>query len=104
MRFSRSFYAALGAGALVAACREAPTTTLGTPSFSALGTSSASVVNVSRDTTSQSETPLADNPAIVNSEPYGGGWLIRIAPADPGELSRLMDSAAYGRMVEEQHA
>src|SRR2546428_6930469 len=50
---------------LVAACREAPTTTheLAAPSFSALGTSSALVVNVSRDTTSQNETPLAVNPA-----------------------------------------
>src|SRR5437867_7333936 len=48
---------------LFAACREAPITTLGTPSFSALGAGSATVVNVSRDTTAQNETPLAVNPA-----------------------------------------
>src|SRR6267154_5071366 len=54
---------ALGAGLLLAACREAPITTLGTPSFSALGAGSATVVNVSRDTTAQNETPLAVNPA-----------------------------------------
>src|SRR2546423_13769813 len=58
-----ALYTALGAGALVAACREAPITTLGTPSFSALGAGSISVVNVSRDTTAQNETPLAVNPA-----------------------------------------
>src|SRR5881396_2780642 len=53
----------LAAVILVAACREAPITTLGTPSFSALGSGSVSVVNVSRDTTAQNETPLAVNPA-----------------------------------------
>jgi len=47
---------------------------------------------------------LADNPALVNSEPYGQGWLIRIRPSDASEHDRLMDSAAYGRLVEEQHA
>jgi hypothetical protein len=48
---------------LFAGCREAPTThELGTPSFSALGNGSVLVVNVSRDTTSQNETPLAVNP------------------------------------------
>src|SRR2546422_5304323 len=48
-----------------AACREAPTTTheLAAPSFSALGTSSALVVNVSRDTTAKNEHPLPVNRA-----------------------------------------
>src|SRR2546428_7693529 len=53
----------LAAVILFAACREAPITTLSTPSFSALGAGSVSVVNVSRDTTAQNETPLAVNPA-----------------------------------------
>src|SRR5438093_8347887 len=56
-------YTALSAGRLPAACREAPITALGTPNFSALGASSVAVVNVSRDTTAQNETPLAVNPA-----------------------------------------
>src|SRR5881394_1509636 len=63
MRSSTALYTALGAGLLVTACREAPITTLGTPSFNALGAGSVSVVNVSRDTTAQNETPLAVNPA-----------------------------------------
>jgi len=46
-------YTALSAGLLLAACREAPITALGTPNFSALGASSVAVVNVSRDTTAQ---------------------------------------------------
>ncbi len=55
----------LAAVILFVACREAPTTShdLGTPGFSALGAGSVSVVNVSRDTTAQNETPLAVNPA-----------------------------------------
>ncbi|MFN2570075.1 MAG: sialidase family protein [Gemmatimonadales bacterium] len=55
-------YVAITAGAL-GTCREAPITTLGTPSYSAVGHGSPSVVNVSRDTTSQNETPIAVNPA-----------------------------------------
>ena len=54
-------------GILLAACREAPITTPGTPSFSALGAASVQVVNVSRDTTSQNETPLAVNPVNPNN-------------------------------------
>ncbi len=62
MRSSTALSTALCASVLLAACREAPITTLGTPSFSALGAGSVSVVNVSRDTTAQNETPLAVNP------------------------------------------
>jgi len=47
---------------------------------------------------------LADNPALVNQSPYGDGWMIRIQPDDPGSLQKLMDSGAYAKHVEEQHA
>jgi glycine cleavage system H protein len=47
---------------------------------------------------------LADNPALVNQSPYGDGWMIRIKPDDPGALQKLMDSGAYAKHVEEQHA
>ena len=47
---------------------------------------------------------LADNPAAVNTEPYGAGWMIRIKPANTADLDALMDSAAYTRLIEEQHA
>jgi hypothetical protein len=60
-----SFSAFACAGALVAACHSEPTAARapGAPSFSALGSGSVMVVNVSRDTTAQNETPLAFNPA-----------------------------------------
>src|SRR5205807_9082232 len=62
-----SFVITAAFGALIAACaHESPTTTRspGAPSFSGTSNSaSVSVVNVSRDTTAQNETPLAVNPA-----------------------------------------
>jgi len=41
---------------------------------------------------------LAENPALINSEPTGAGWFFRIAPA--GELPELMDADDYARFVE----
>ncbi len=47
---------------------------------------------------------LADNPALVNQQPYGEGWMIRIRPDNPADLERLMSSADYEKSIEEQHA
>jgi glycine cleavage system H protein len=47
---------------------------------------------------------LADNPALVNQEPYGAGWMIKLEPKDPADVQKLMSSADYERMLEEQHA
>ncbi len=38
---------------------------------------------------------LADTPEMVNSDPYGDAWLIKIKFSDPDELDDLMDAAAY---------
>lgn len=38
---------------------------------------------------------LNDQPELVNNDPYGEGWMIRIRVADPAELDKLMDAAAY---------
>ena len=38
---------------------------------------------------------LADNPALVNSDPYGEGWIIKVKLSDPAEVNALMDAAAY---------
>ena len=42
---------------------------------------------------------LAATPELVNSDPYGKGWMIRVTLNDPAELSGLMDAAAYGALV-----
>ena len=38
---------------------------------------------------------LEDTPEKVNQDPYGGGWMIRVAPSDPSEFDALMDAEAY---------
>jgi glycine cleavage system H protein len=38
---------------------------------------------------------LDATPELVNSDPYGGGWLYELAPTDPGAVESLLDAAAY---------
>ncbi len=40
-----------------------------------------------------------DDPTLVNSDPYGEGWIVKIKMSDPGELDELMDAEAYEKMV-----
>ena len=42
---------------------------------------------------------LADDPAIINNDPEGGGWFFKIEVSDPSELDGLMDEAAYREFV-----
>jgi glycine cleavage system H protein len=46
---------------------------------------------------------VADQPELVNKEPYGAGWMIKVKPADLGELANLMDAGAYDAYVETLH-
>jgi len=43
---------------------------------------------------------LDDDPAVVNSDPYGEGWIIKIRAQNPGEISALLDSAAYTSLLD----
>lgn len=38
---------------------------------------------------------LADEPQLMNSDPYGEGWIVKIEISDPAQLNSLMDAAAY---------
>ncbi|MCB8919126.1 MAG: glycine cleavage system protein GcvH [Ardenticatenaceae bacterium] len=38
---------------------------------------------------------LIDNPELVNSDPYGEAWMVKIRISNPAELEGLMDAAAY---------
>ncbi len=42
---------------------------------------------------------LDKEPALVNSDPYGAGWMIKVRPDDPGEVDRLMKSDAYQKQI-----
>ena len=41
-----------------------------------------------------------DSPEVVNEEPYGTGWLIKVELADASQLDDLMDSATYQATLE----
>jgi glycine cleavage system H protein len=43
---------------------------------------------------------LADAPELVNQDPYGDGWMIKVKLSDPKELDGLLDSKAYQALVE----
>ena len=38
---------------------------------------------------------LGQNPAVINEDPYGEGWLVKVRLSDPGELEALLDAASY---------
>ena len=42
---------------------------------------------------------LEDTPEIINDDPYGDGWMIKIKISNPQELSSLLDSKAYERLL-----
>ena len=42
---------------------------------------------------------IEDDPALVNSDPYGAGWLIKVKVSDPAAVEALLDAAAYGAHI-----
>ncbi len=42
---------------------------------------------------------LESNPELVNKEPYGGGWMIKIEIADAAELKELLDAKQYAALI-----
>jgi glycine cleavage system H protein len=42
---------------------------------------------------------LDGEPALVNSDPYGDGWMVKVRLADGADRSALMDAAAYGQLI-----
>ena len=44
-------------------------------------------------------TELEANPALVNSDPYGEGWIVKIKVTNPAEADTLLDAAAYQALI-----
>ncbi|MES2618092.1 MAG: glycine cleavage system protein GcvH [Bacteroidota bacterium] len=42
---------------------------------------------------------LESNPELINSDPYTGGWMVKIALSNEGEVSELLDAAAYKALI-----
>lgn len=50
-------------------------------------------------TVSEANPALADQPELLNSDPYGAGWLFKLEPADPAAVAGLLDAAGYARVL-----
>jgi glycine cleavage system H protein len=44
---------------------------------------------------------LDSTPEVVNSDPYGDGWMVEIELADPAQLDELLDAAGYAEVIGE---
>jgi glycine cleavage system H protein len=42
---------------------------------------------------------LEKKPELVNDDPYGDGWMVKLAVNNPADLEKLMDAAAYEQLV-----
>jgi len=43
---------------------------------------------------------LESNPQLVNKDPYGQGWIVKVKMSDPGELDALMSAEDYKKLIE----
>lgn len=50
----------------------------------------------------ESNDPLLDSPEVINEDPYGEGWMIRIKLKSPEEIKELLDAKAYQKLIEEE--
>jgi glycine cleavage system H protein len=50
-------------------------------------------------TVTEVNTALEADPALVNRDPYGPGWMIKLRVKDPAELAQLLDSEAYKKHI-----
>jgi glycine cleavage system H protein len=44
---------------------------------------------------------LAEKPELVNGDPFGEGWMIKLKVSDPDQVTGLLDAAAYEQLVSE---
>ncbi len=52
-------------------------------------------------TVTEANANLADRPELVNSDPYGDGWIVKLQINDAGELDALLDPTAYDALIAE---
>jgi len=50
-------------------------------------------------TVNEMNSRVNESPELINKDPYGEGWLIKITVDDPAQTGELMDAAAYAAMV-----
>jgi glycine cleavage system H protein len=45
---------------------------------------------------------VAERPELINEDPYGEGWLVRVKLSDPSETEQLLDAEAYRKLLSEE--
>jgi len=48
------------------------------------------------------DASLRGAPELVNSDPYGAGWMLKVRVSDPAQLDALIDAAAYETLIAEE--
>ena len=49
----------------------------------------------------ETNAKLDDSPELINEDPYGEGWMLRIQPKDAAALEGLLDAGAYAKLLED---
>jgi glycine cleavage system H protein len=49
----------------------------------------------------EANAAVATEPELVNKEPYGGGWMLRVRVGEPAQLDELLEPAAYDALTAE---
>jgi glycine cleavage system H protein len=57
---------------------------------------------VSGEVVETNDAPLRGSPELVNTDPYGAGWMLKVRVADPAQLDALLDAAAYETLIAEE--
>ncbi len=52
-------------------------------------------------TVTETNDALASQPELVNSDPYGAGWMLKVRIADPAQVDTLLDAAGYDALIAE---
>lgn len=50
----------------------------------------------------EANTALQNKPEVINSDPHGAGWLVKMKLSHPAEVNALMDAPAYEAYIEEK--
>jgi glycine cleavage system H protein len=59
------------------------------------------IAPLSGQITAVNET-VPDRPEVINEDPYGGGWLVKVRLSDPSEADGLLDAGGYEKLLGEQ--
>ncbi|WP_276480529.1 glycine cleavage system protein GcvH [Paraflavitalea pollutisoli] len=51
-------------------------------------------------TITELNSDLESEPELVNSDPYGDGWMVKLTVSNPADVAGLLDAEAYGKLIQ----